>query len=402
MTVCGRIFRVLMGSALMLTAPAVFPAGDSRIEALIASGEHRAARRELTERLQAEPDDVAARFQRARVAGFLGDYAAALDDYDRLVARYTDNVDYVFGRAQALAWLNRDSEALEALDRAVQLAPDYEAVWRLRLAVTARLPGAAEDGRLDALREDARARFPASTWWSAPARPAVRNWTLIAGGAVESLSGGLPGWNNQFAELQWRQSDAASYQARLARANRFDVADIQFGLGAEYQLDERWYAGMSVAGGADAEFVAGRSFGAHLGRRFDDGWSIDLRLGYREFEAATVGSYAIATEKYFGDFRAAYTLSLTHLYGATDSIGHVASLTWYATGRHSYRLTVASGEEAEAIAPGQVLETDVSGVSVGGRHRLTDRLSLDWWAGTHEQGDFYRRDFVGLAASVGF
>jgi YaiO family outer membrane protein len=398
----ARLFPTLVVLALVSARPGAVLADTPSVEELIARGDHAAARLELSERLRASPEDAEARFSRARVSGFLGDYEAALADYDRLVERDPANVDYVFGRAQALAWLARDQLALAELERAILLAPDYEAVWRLKFAILARLPDTGTAERVEALRHEAARRFPDSGWWQEPAPAPTRAWTLVAGGAVEDLSNGLPGWNNQFVELQWRQSDAVSYNARFARANRFDVVDTQLGIGAEFRLDERWFAGISVAGGADADFAAARSFAAHLGRQLEAGWVADLRISHREFETATVSSYAIATEKYFGDYRAAYTLSLTHLHGATDSVGHVASLTWYASERNAFGVSLAAGEEAEAIAPGQVLETDVSGVSLTGRHRINDRISISWWAGTHEQGDFYRRDFIGLAASVGF
>ncbi|MDX1500339.1 MAG: YaiO family outer membrane beta-barrel protein, partial [Woeseiaceae bacterium] len=60
------------------------------------------------------------------------------------------------------------------------------------------------------------------------------------------------------------------------------------------------------------------------------------------------------------------------------------------------------GREAEAVAAGTVLETDVSGITVTGRHGLGRRWTVDWWLGTQEQGDFYRRRYAGLALAVEF
>ena len=67
----------------------------------------------------------------------------------------------------------------------------------------------------------------------------------------------------------------------------------------------------------------------------------------------------------------------------------------------SVGLTINSGDEAEAIGNGQVLETAVRGITLSGRHQLNGRIGLQWWLGIHDQGDFYRRRFFGMAVSVG-
>ncbi|MDH3442117.1 MAG: hypothetical protein OEM63_15260, partial [Gammaproteobacteria bacterium] len=58
------------------------------------------------------------------------------------------------------------------------------------------------------------------------------------------------------------------------------------------------------------------------------------------------------------------------------------------------------GREAEAIGGGQVLETDVKGFSLNGRHQFNERIGLQWWLGIHNQGELYRRHFVGMAVSI--
>jgi hypothetical protein len=44
----------------------------------------------------------------------------------------------------------------------------------------------------------------------------------------------------------------------------------------------------------------------------------------------------------------------------------------------------------------------VSNLTLTGNEAFSPRLSLGWWLGTHEQGDFYRRDYAGLSVRVGF
>lgn len=113
-----------------------------------------------------------------------------------------------------------------------------------------------------------------------------------------------------------------------------------------------------------------------------------------------MGSTMGTVEKYLGDFRIAYALGLSHLHGASNSLNHSLTANWYYSDRSSIGISLNTGEETEAIGPGQVLETDVRGVSVSGRRRLTNRLGLQWWLGLHEQGDYYRRQYVGMALTI--
>jgi YaiO family outer membrane protein len=114
-----------------------------------------------------------------------------------------------------------------------------------------------------------------------------------------------------------------------------------------------------------------------------------------------VSTWSAEAERYFGDYRAAYTLNASRLHGATTSLSHVLSLGWYPREGLALGVVAATGQEAEVIAPGQILETDVDSFTLTGRHALTPRITLDWWLGTHAQGDIYRRRYAGLAVRYG-
>jgi YaiO family outer membrane protein len=105
--------------------------------------------------------------------------------------------------------------------------------------------------------------------------------------------------------------------------------------------------------------------------------------------------------RYFGDFRVAYAVDFARLRGDSTTAAHSAAVTYYASARTQLTANIAVGEEAEAVAPGLVLRTDVRAVSVGGRHALDARWGASWWFGSHRQGDLYRRRYVGVSVSRG-
>jgi YaiO family outer membrane protein len=113
-----------------------------------------------------------------------------------------------------------------------------------------------------------------------------------------------------------------------------------------------------------------------------------------------VNSATGIVEKYVGSYRVAYAIGVSSLPGSSKLLNHGLTVNWYHNDRASLGVTINSGKEAEAIGPDQVLETTVRGVSLGGRRQLTDRLGLQWWLGLHDQGDYYRREYLGLAVSI--
>lgn len=353
----------------------------------------------LNEELAITPGDDAKRFELARILARREQYVQALAHYELLVREHPENVDYSFGRAQVLAWMGSDAKALTELERAKRLAPDYEDVWKLHFALANRQPE--HDTNIDALRADAKTRFPTSTWWQDLGTDQEFEWHLTVGGVYENLSDGLPDWNSQSAELSWQRTSGSLYFSRLTRDERFDQTDTQFAVGSEWHLPGAWFAGLALTTSDNPSFQPKTGATAHVGRSLAAGWGLDFRWQQKRYDTATVSTYTALAEKYFGNYRAAYSLNASRLHGEQTSLAHLLTLNWYVTDRTSFGIVMATGEEAEVIVPGQILQTDIRNVTLSGRHKLNHRMTLNWWAGTHEQGIFYRRTYVGMAVSIG-
>jgi YaiO family outer membrane protein len=370
------------------------------IESAVSSQNYATAIYLLDEHLLANPHDNIGRFKRAQVLGWKGDYAAARSEYEYLVNESPDNVDYVLGYAQVLTWQGHDARALDELTHARQLAPGYEAVWQLQFRLLSRQNDEASKKALSVFRREVRLQFPHAQWLTeAPEITVNSRWTVHVGLNVENLSDDLPGWNQQFLEMVSDRNNGSRYFVRAARDERFENSDNTIGGGGDWELADNWFTGVNLHIAPDADFQPDSEYGAHAGRSLSGGWVLNLGYRRRNYDTAIVDSYIATTERYFGNFRAAYALSLSHLHGATDSAGHTLTINWYQTEHRSFGLSINSGEEAEAIGAGQVLITDVRGINLTGRHTLSDRVGLNWWFGIHEQGDFYRRQYAGLAVS---
>ncbi|MDX1500550.1 MAG: YaiO family outer membrane beta-barrel protein [Woeseiaceae bacterium] len=347
----------------------------------------------------AGPDE---HFAAARLQYRRGDFAAAERSYRHLVRDFPDNVDYQLGLAQTLAVTGGDDEALAVLERALELAPDYEAVWQLKHRLLVRAPDGARAEELATLRAAAALRFPASNWWRTPATPGRHSWFLQVGGEHSALSGSRPDWDARFLRVAYSTAAGHRYGLGLARSSRFDRGDNEVSVTADWQAGADWRLGLALAAAPGAGFLPERQLGLHAGRELAAGWSVDVSIKRRRFESTAANSYALLTEKYFGDFRAAWSFALTRLEGAGSAPGHTLFLNWYPRPGLGLGVAWTAGREAEAVDAGTVLETDVAGLTLTGRHALTQRWTLDWWLGTHEQGDFYRRRYAGLALAIEF
>lgn len=329
-----------------------------------------------------------------------GELHVALSKLDALRAEFPHDVDYVLARAQILSQSQRDTEALEELSIATTLAPDYEDVWQLRFRLLDRSTSESAIAQRAALETEAARRFPKATWWQTRLAREASEWMLLIGAGHENLSNGLPGWDSQFVEIHFEEDAYRRYRLRLGRDVRYAEADISIGLGAERSWESGWFAGLDAASSRSPAYQPELGYSGHLGKTLSDGWVVDLRYRQRAYTSTRVGTVVGTIEKYYGDYRFAYGLGWSRLQGTASFANHVATVNWYYGDRANIGLSVSTGNEAESLENGQVLETSVRGITLSGRREITRRVGLQWWLGLHDQGDYYRRRFVGLAFSI--
>lgn len=389
---------VAVAAALAWVAGSARAAADPDVARAIERHDYPRAAGLLRAEVDRSPGDETARFKLAEVLAWSKDYDAALAEYDRLLLDHPSNVDYVFGKAQVLTWDARLAEAAAELERARSLAPDYEDVWRLELTVLER----GDAARARELRSAAAQRFPQAQWWRTPAPdpPAGPATQLTAGTVHESLSTDAPDWQRVFVRVDHRR-DAGSLYAALSHDQRFGLSDVSLGGGADWRLSAKWSAGVDVGWAPDADFMPRIAVSGRALRSLAHGWETEFRLGHRSYRDARVATAGVGFGRYFGDFRAAYRVDLTELDGAATSAARTATLNYYRSPRTRFNLSVVTGQEADAVGPDTVLRTDVRGFTAGGRHTLGGRLGLSWWLGSERQGDFYRRDYVGVSVIAG-
>lgn len=395
----AHILFILCGLIGMHAVVLAEPSFDE-IDNAIAAADYDRALVLIDTELATAPGDVQLRFRRARVHSYIREDAAALQDLDALRSEHPYDVDYALARARLLARQGRDEEALADLRQAVKLAPEYEDVWQLHFTLLSRQPDEATRSERETVLREVALRFPEADWWRSEASADPEVWTVVVGAGHENLDNDLPSWNRQFAEVSRDHDDRGRYRVGIARDERFDNADLSFSFGGDVFFGPDWSAGLDATLVDDANFQPDFGYSAYVGRSLQNGWVLNLRYQRREYETATVGMTTGTVEKYVGNYRIAYALGLSHLHGESTSVSHGLTVNWYYSDISSVGISVNTGEEAESISPGQVLKTDVRGITLVGRRELSNRLALQWWLGTHNQGDFYRRQYLGMALTL--
>jgi YaiO family outer membrane protein len=376
----------------------VQPAIAQQWRSAISVGDYERARVELEELLTEQPDDPELRYQLARVFGFSGQNVEALAEYDRLLSRFPANADYLLGRAQMLGRLGRTAEALRVTESALELAPDYEDLWQLRLWLADNI---ADEASLESLRAEIASRYPEATWWRRSPGPIEQTRWVSGGWERSSLSNDAPDWSRQFVRFDWRQSAAASYFSEIARSSRFGRSDLSINLGGDWQALPAWRVGGALASVPGADFEAKQALSVSADRSWQSAWGTQFQLRRRDYATTAVSSYAVTGDKYFSDYRVAYGLNYSRLHGAGSSLGHTVIFGWYPSERQALAITVGAGEEIETIGLDRLLRTNVESVTLSGRQSVSSRLTVNWWLGTHRQGDFYRRRYAGLSVRFG-
>jgi YaiO family outer membrane protein len=180
--------------------------------------------------------------------------------------RHPTDPDLLLARARALKSMNRDREALEVIDRLLEIDPGNQKAQQMRLDLG------------DSLRRFT-ASFDHSTEW---------------------FSDGRTPWQESQIQLN-RQTQFGSIIARFDRADRFGLTSQMVEIDAYPHIRPGTYAYLNVGYSPDANLYPQTRFGADLYQSVGHGF--ELTGGIRELHfGGAVRIYTAAVTKYYGDW----------------------------------------------------------------------------------------------------
>lgn len=227
---------------------------------------------------------------------------------------------------------------------------------------------------------------------------------IEAGVSRETLSGGRSDWQSLYLEASHSFGERRTLYGQLRETERFGLRDTEAMAGLYWPLARSWTT-LFEASVSDTHRVLPRSsvYG-ELHLALPQGWGVKAGLRHSEFTNAGVDVRVLGAERYFGAWRAAYTLYSGRPGGAVDwEEAHQLRLDRYYGERSSIGVAFTAGREAENVGPPLgIVVSEVESLALIGRHWLDNSWAVSYELLSHEQGALYRRRGLRIGARYGF
>lgn len=251
--------------------------------------------------------------------------------------------------------------------------------------------------------------LPLAAAWvlSAPAAQAADRdkpqTEIEAGYGEEHLTNNTPNWRNIFVEGSHRFKDRHSLFGGLRATERFGLTDHEAYGALYYPFAPSWNLTVEGSVSPTHEVLPRYTLGTQVQALLPRGWGIGLGLRHNEYAQSASNLRTFALERYWGDFRGAYTLFSGKPEGGGSAPAHRFQLSYYYGITSSVGLAYTTGREVENIGPPAGLRTtDVRNWTLAGRHWFARDWAFTYELSTHRQGDFYRREGLRLGLRYRF
>lgn len=212
-----------------------------------------------------------------------------------------------------------------------------------------------------------------------------------AGIGFDSLSGNYDNWKNAYIQYEQSLSDETLSYLRFNQTRRFDLSDNELLLGFYTKVNENWQLFGEFGGSGTSRVRPELQGQIILSRSLSNGYLASIGLHRSHWPTSTSQGYSLQVERYFDQWRWSYRIRQDHLLGGSSALSHAATLSYFYADWSSITIAVNQGEEAEKVAPQQLLITDVKGISLYGLHQLSSDWGVRWALSFNQQGNFYDR-----------
>lgn len=209
----------------------------------------------------------------------------------------------------------------------------------------------------------------------------------------ESLTNGFGNWQTASIDFSHKFAKRQTLYGSYRETERINQRDREFVLGYYHPLNRKWLLLIEAGASPTHKVLPKWSALAQIERNFKNGWN--LQGGYRrtQYNNAKVNLGIVGVEKYWGNYRAAYTLYINNLENESTSASHRVQFNrYYGEPLSSIGVSVGFGRELESLGIGRdVLRTDVQSFSFSGRHFFNQNWGLNYDLTLHRQGNLYTR-----------
>ena len=221
--------------------------------------------------------------------------------------------------------------------------------------------------------------------------PAPQPTEIELGSSYEDLGKDINHWRSVYLEGVHRFAPREVIYGQVRESERFARRDQEVLGGFYYPLADTWTGLVEANASPSHHILAKWSLFAQLEKSFPAGWGLHAGLRHTEYAQSNTNLALVTAERYFGNFRAAYSLYSGRPEGAGSAASHRFQLSYYYGDGSSVGIAYAVGKEVENVLPAGVLTTDVRSLGLLGRHWFSRQWALSYEALWHEQGTLYTR-----------
>ena len=140
----------------------------------------------------------------------------------------------------------------------------------------------------------------------------------------------------------------------------------------------------------------------HVSRALPGGWGLGFGVRQSEFNFINENLLSFSAERYFGNFRGAYTLYSSRVDGATMGAAHRFQVNYFYGERNTVGLAYTTGRDIDHLGFNIGLPmSDVRDLTLSGRHWLSPNWALTYDVLSQEQA-LYRRQGLRFGVSRSF
>lgn len=203
----------------------------------------------------------------------------------------------------------------------------------------------------------------------------------------------IANWRSTYIDAEKKLGERHTVYGSLRETERFAMKDREMLAGIYYPLAKRWTLLTEGNTSPTHQVIARWSALEQVQYALDGGWGAQLGLRHTEYDSALINTLLVTAERYWSNYRAAYT----HSTGALADAGYAANdrmqLSFYYAERSWFGMLVSRGSEIENLgAPQGILSTEVQSTGIYGRHWLGNNWALSYDASVNMQGNYYTRN----------
>ena len=361
----------------------------------------------LLNHLQHEEKDTEARFLLARVLSWQQKWPEALKQFDVLLEEQPNSADFLLARANTFEWTGQRKQALQDLEKARELAPDYSELWQSEITILMRDSDMASHRQAKALANEARQQFPDIDWNSlliAEDTEMIDNnkYTAEVLYGHDELTNNRSPWEIVSAKLAMQTPAKHFAHVQLDSIERFELDDWQIGGSYALPLAESWslYAGATYS--PTHKVIANSMLQTRISKSFPTGLNLHAGISHARYSDTSSQQLYLTGEYYWSEFRVSYTYRLIDVLNAGTGENHNIQFNKFYSSVNMIGASFAAGEDVEFDGSSDPPISDVLTLSIFGRHMFQPQWSLIYSFTYHQQGDFYNRNGFVLGIKFDF